>query len=34
MYGLSSFFTGEQRVTAELGPMMRACPQEDMRLFL
>jgi ribonucleoside-diphosphate reductase beta chain len=34
MYGLSSFFTGEQRVTAELGPMMRACPQEDMRIFL
>src|ERR1051325_10180530 len=26
MYGLSSFFTGEQRVTPELGPMMRACP--------
>jgi ribonucleoside-diphosphate reductase beta chain len=34
MYGLSSFFVGEQRVTAELGPMMRACPEEDMRLFL
>ena len=34
MYGLSSFFIGEQRVAAELGPMMRACPQEDMRLFL
>jgi ribonucleoside-diphosphate reductase beta chain len=34
MYGLSSFFIGEQRVTAELGPMMRACPQEDMRIFL
>ena len=34
MYGLSSFFTGEQRVTVELGPMMRACPQEDMRVFL
>jgi ribonucleoside-diphosphate reductase beta chain len=34
MYGLSSFFVGEQRVAAELGPMMRACPDEDMRLFL
>jgi ribonucleoside-diphosphate reductase beta chain len=34
MYGLSGFFIGEQRVAAELGPMMRACPQEDMRLFL
>ncbi len=34
MYGLSSFFVGEQRVAAELGPMMWACPQEDMRVFL
>jgi ribonucleoside-diphosphate reductase beta chain len=34
MYGLSSFFVGEQRVEAELGPMMRACPDEDMRIFL
>ena len=34
MYGLSSFFIGEQRVASELGPMMRACPQEDMRIFL
>jgi len=34
MYALSSFFIGEQRVAAELGPMMRAAPQEDMRLFL
>src|SRR4051812_24350743 len=34
MYGLSSFFIGEQRVAAELGPMMRAAPQEDMRIFL
>ncbi len=34
MYGLSSFFIGEQRVAEELGPMMRACPQEDMRIFL
>jgi ribonucleoside-diphosphate reductase beta chain len=34
MYGLSSFFVGEQRVAAELGPMMRACPEEEMRIFL
>ena len=34
MYGLSSFFIGEQRVAAELGPMMRAAPEEDMRVFL
>src|SRR3954449_354949 len=34
MYGLSSFFIGEQRVAAELGPMMRAAPEEHMRLFL
>jgi ribonucleoside-diphosphate reductase beta chain len=34
MYGLSAFFAGEQRVAAELGPMMRAVPDEDMRLFL
>jgi ribonucleoside-diphosphate reductase beta chain len=34
MYGLSAFFIGEQRVTAELGPMMRAAPEEPMRLFL
>src|SRR3712207_5984540 len=34
MYGLSSFFVGEQRVAAELGPIMRAVPDEDMRLFL
>jgi ribonucleoside-diphosphate reductase beta chain len=34
MYGLSSFFVGEQRVASELGPMMRAVPQEDMRVFL
>jgi ribonucleoside-diphosphate reductase beta chain len=34
MYGLSSFFVGEQRVAAELGPMMRAAPDEDMRVFL
>jgi ribonucleoside-diphosphate reductase beta chain len=34
MYGLSAFFVGEQRVAAELGPMMWACPEEDMRIFL
>src|SRR4029077_3359977 len=34
MYGLSSFFVGEQRGAAELGPMMRAVPDEDMRIFL
>jgi ribonucleoside-diphosphate reductase beta chain len=34
MYGLSSFFIGEQRVTAELAPIMWAAPQEDMRIFL
>jgi ribonucleoside-diphosphate reductase beta chain len=34
MYGLSSFFIGEQRVEAELGPMMRAAPTEEMRIFL
>src|SRR5215218_10783990 len=28
MYGLSAFFIGEQRVAAELGPMMRAVPDE------
>src|SRR3712207_3732392 len=34
MYGLSSFFIGEQRVAEELGPMMRAAPDEEMRIFL
>src|SRR5256885_13498995 len=34
MYGLSSFFIGEQKVADELGPMMRAAPHEDMRIFL
>jgi ribonucleoside-diphosphate reductase beta chain len=34
MYGLSSFFIGEQRVTEELGPIMRAAPTEDQRIFL
>ncbi len=34
MYGLSSFFVGEQRVAEELGPMMRAAPTEEVRIFL
>jgi ribonucleoside-diphosphate reductase beta chain len=34
MYGLSSFFIGEQKVTDELGPMLRAAPTEEMRIFL
>src|SRR6476659_1745002 len=34
MYGVSSFFVGEQPVAAELGPIMRAVPDEDMRIFL
>ena len=34
MYGLSSFFIGEQRVADELGPVMRAAPTEEMRIFL
>src|SRR3954447_12217865 len=34
MSGLSAFFIGEQRVTAELGPIMRAVPDEDTRIFL
>jgi ribonucleoside-diphosphate reductase beta chain len=34
MYGLSAFFIGEQRVTDELGPIMRAAPLEEQRIFL
>ncbi len=34
MYGFAAFFVGEQRVATELGPVMRACPREDMRVFL
>src|SRR5258708_34137668 len=34
MYALRSFFIGEQRVEAKRGPMMRAMPDEDMRIFL
>jgi ribonucleoside-diphosphate reductase beta chain len=34
MYGLSSFFIGEQKVADELGPIMRAAPTEVQRIFL
>jgi ribonucleoside-diphosphate reductase beta chain len=34
MYGLSSFFIGEQKVTDELGPIIVAVPTEDMKIFL
>src|SRR3954451_803731 len=34
MYGLSSFFIGEQKVADELGPVMRAAPTEAQRIFL
>jgi ribonucleoside-diphosphate reductase beta chain len=34
MYGLSAFFIGEQRVAEELGPIMRAAPSEDQKIFL
>jgi ribonucleoside-diphosphate reductase beta chain len=34
MYGLSSFFIGEQRVAEELAPIMRAAPTEEQRIFL
>src|SRR5262245_6855442 len=34
MYGLSSFFIGEQKVAEELGPIMRAAPTEQQRIFL
>jgi ribonucleoside-diphosphate reductase beta chain len=34
LFGLSAFFIGEQRVTDELGPIMRACPTEEQRIFL
>ena len=34
MYGLSSFFVGEQRVAAALAPLMHAIPDEDARVFL
>jgi ribonucleoside-diphosphate reductase beta chain len=34
MYGLSSFFVGEQRVAGGIGTMVLAAPSEDMRIFL
>ncbi|MBN9622176.1 MAG: ribonucleotide-diphosphate reductase subunit beta [Actinobacteria bacterium] len=34
LYGLSSFFIGEQKVAEELGPIMRAAPTEDQKVFL
>jgi ribonucleoside-diphosphate reductase beta chain len=34
MYGLSSFFIGEQKVAEELGPIMRATPTEEQKVFL
>jgi ribonucleoside-diphosphate reductase beta chain len=34
MYGLSAFFIGEQKVADELGPIMRAAPTEEQRIFL
>jgi ribonucleoside-diphosphate reductase beta chain len=34
LYGLSSFFLGEQKVADELGPIMRAAPTEEQRIFL
>ncbi|MGI9020314.1 MAG: ribonucleotide-diphosphate reductase subunit beta [Solirubrobacterales bacterium] len=34
MYGLSAFFIGEQKVADELGPIMRACPTAEQRIFL
>jgi ribonucleoside-diphosphate reductase beta chain len=34
MYGLSSFFIGEQKVAEELGPIMRSAPSDDQKIFL
>ena len=34
MYGLSAFFIGEQKVAEELGPIMRAAPTEEQKIFL
>ena len=31
---MGGFFLGEQRVTRELGPLLRAAADEDVRLFL
>ena len=34
LFGLSGFFIGEQKVTDELGPILRAAPREEQRIFL
>ncbi len=34
MYGLSSFFIGEQKVAEALGPFRRAAPTEEQKIFL
>ena len=34
LFGLSGFFLGEQLVTDELGPIMRAAPLSEQRIFL
>jgi ribonucleoside-diphosphate reductase beta chain len=34
LFGLRSFFVGEEKVATELGVIMRACPTEEMRVFL
>ena len=34
LYGWSTFFVGEQRVSSELAPFIRAAPTEPIRLFL
>src|SRR3954469_3447600 len=34
LFGLSAFFPGERRATGEPGPIMRACPTEEQRIFL
>jgi ribonucleoside-diphosphate reductase beta chain len=34
LFGLCSFIVGEEKVATELGVIMRACPTEEMRVFL
>lgn len=34
IYSLSAFFVGEQRVAAQLAPLLRAIPDEHARMFL
>src|SRR5215472_12832525 len=34
LYGLSSFFRGEESVTMSLAPYITAMPDDEMRLFL